>query len=249
MKRIILAFLFLAFALEAVNAQVSNGRVTTSAPSYTNNTTAPLSLDTSGNMRVNCVTGCGGGGGGGDVNITQVGGNPVTTTVPVSGPLTDTQLRATAVPVSGPLTDTQLRATAVPVSGPLTDTQLRASSFPVTVTQGAVNITQAQNSAAISVNTAATTQLVALASGQVIHVTSFDFIAGGSTNVTLVRGTGTNCGTGQVALTGAYPLTAQAGIAKGNGLGPVLFVPSGEALCIINSAAQQVSGSISYRQF
>jgi hypothetical protein len=34
----------------------------------------------------------------------------------VSGPLTDTELRASAVPVSGPLTDTQLRATAVPVS-------------------------------------------------------------------------------------------------------------------------------------
>jgi hypothetical protein len=51
-------------------------------------------------------------------------------TQPVSGPLTDTQLRASAVPVSmtsttitgsvavtGPLTDAQLRATAVPVSG------------------------------------------------------------------------------------------------------------------------------------
>jgi hypothetical protein len=37
-------------------------------------------------------------------------------TQPVSGPLTDTQLRASAVPVSGPLTDTQLRASAVPVS-------------------------------------------------------------------------------------------------------------------------------------
>jgi hypothetical protein len=53
------------------------------------------------------------------------------TAVPVSGPLTDTQLRATAVPVSGPLTDGQLRATAVPVSGPLTDTQLRATAVPV----------------------------------------------------------------------------------------------------------------------
>lgn len=51
--------------------------------------------------------------------------------VPVSGPLTDTELRATAVPVSGPLTDTELRATAVPVSGPLTDTQLRATAVPV----------------------------------------------------------------------------------------------------------------------
>lgn len=50
----------------------------------------------------------------------------VSGTVTASGPLTDTQLRATAVPVSlasvpshavtGPLTDTELRATAVPVS-------------------------------------------------------------------------------------------------------------------------------------
>mgnify|MGYP001304069213 FL=1 len=46
-------------------------------------------------------------------------------TVPVSGPLTDVQLRATSVPgsdgggsltVDGPLTDAQLRATAVPIS-------------------------------------------------------------------------------------------------------------------------------------
>lgn len=61
--------------------------------------------------------------------------------VPVSGPLTDTQLRASSVPVSGPLTDTQLRASAVPVSGtvtantgltqPLTDVQLRASAVPI----------------------------------------------------------------------------------------------------------------------
>lgn len=75
-------------------------------------------------------------------------------TVAVTGPLTDTQLRASAVPVSGtvtanagtgtmavsgPLTDTQLRATAVPISGtvtasgPLTDTQLRATAVPVSV--------------------------------------------------------------------------------------------------------------------
>jgi len=53
------------------------------------------------------------------------------TALPVSGPLTDTQIRATALPVSGPLTDTQIRATALPVSGPLTDTQIRATALPV----------------------------------------------------------------------------------------------------------------------
>ena len=37
-------------------------------------------------------------------------------TVPVSGALTNAELRATAVPISGALTDAELRATAVPVS-------------------------------------------------------------------------------------------------------------------------------------
>lgn len=64
--------------------------------------------------------------------------------VPVTGPLTDTQLRATAVPVSGPLTDTQLRATAVPVSaaslplptGAATETTLAAASAKLPATLG-----------------------------------------------------------------------------------------------------------------
>lgn len=70
------------------------------------------------------------------------------TALPVSGPLTDSQLRATAVPVSGtfwqatqpvsgPLTDAQMRATPVPVSGTvavtgaLTDAELRAAPVDV----------------------------------------------------------------------------------------------------------------------
>lgn len=55
------------------------------------------------------------------------------TPVPVSGALTDTQLRATAVPVSGPLTDTQLRATAVPVTRADTGTAVAgATAAPAT---------------------------------------------------------------------------------------------------------------------
>jgi hypothetical protein len=64
-------------------------------------------------------------------------------TQPVSGPLTDVELRATPVPVSGPLTDAQLRAVPVPVSGTvtvnvgLTDAQLRATPVPVSGTVAA----------------------------------------------------------------------------------------------------------------
>lgn len=57
--------------------------------------------------------------------------------MPVSGPLTDAQLRATSVPVShSGLTDTQLRATPIPVLpfGPVTE---NTATLAVTVTAAA----------------------------------------------------------------------------------------------------------------
>lgn len=60
--------------------------------------------------------------------------SPVVGAMPVSGPVTDAELRASAVPVSGPLTDAQLRAAVVPVSGPVTDQQLRAAPIDTAVT-------------------------------------------------------------------------------------------------------------------
>jgi len=53
-----------------------------------------------------------------DANVSgTVTANAGTGTFAVSGPLTDTQLRASSVPVTGPLTDAQLRATPVDVTG------------------------------------------------------------------------------------------------------------------------------------
>lgn len=108
---------------------------------------------------------------------------------------------------------------------------------------------QSSGSAAISVAAATTTQIVALAAGKRLYITSFDMMSAGTLNATLVYGTGTNCGTGTTSLTGAYPLIAQAGIAKGNGTGSVLVVPAGNALCITTSGTSQLSGSVSYVQF
>lgn len=105
------------------------------------------------------------------------------------------------------------------------------------------------SSVAINVSTATTTQLVAISASTLIYVTSFDVIAGGTGNITFVYGTGASCGTGTTSLTGPYNLTAQAGISKGAGIGTVLKVPAGNALCVTTSAAVQMSGSVSYRQF
>ena len=110
-------------------------------------------------------------------------------------------------------------------------------------------IIQADNSVPVSMSTATTTQFIALSSGKKTYITSFDFIANGATNVTIEYGTGTNCGTLVGTATGAYPLTAQAGISKGTGLGPVLVIPASDAVCILQSGGVQLSGSISYTQF
>lgn len=67
---------------------LDQGAVTTAAPTYLDGTTSPLSLDTAGNLRVAATVTPSGTQ---DVNITEVGGNPVTTTVPVSGTVTVVQ--------------------------------------------------------------------------------------------------------------------------------------------------------------
>lgn len=110
-------------------------------------------------------------------------------------------------------------------------------------------IIQADASAKIDVSTATTTQLVALSSSKKIYVTSWDVVAAGTGTIKLVYGTGSSCGTGTTDLTGAYSLVAQSGLAKGNGLGPVIIVPASNALCVTTSAAVGMQGSVSYTQF
>jgi hypothetical protein len=140
-----------------------------------------------------------------DVDVTRVQG-----TVAVSGPLTDTQLRATAVPVSG----TFYQATQ-PVSGPLTDAELRASAVPVsgtvgvsgTVTVGSHNVTNAgtfavQSTPSVSTGfvrgsssaagTADVSLIVAAGAGVKNYITSISVANTGTTStlVTLKDGSG-----------------------------------------------------------
>lgn len=97
----------------------------------------------------NAGTGAGGGGGGpgGVADTVKIDATQNTVkvdgTVPVSGPATNSQLRATPLPVaiasasaSGPL-DVALTS-AVDVLGPLTNTELRAAAVPVS---GSVGVT------------------------------------------------------------------------------------------------------------
>lgn len=217
---------------------LTQGAVTTSAPTYSTGTTNPLSIDTSGNLRVSTGT------------VTVTATNLSTNTAQINGvtPLMGNGATGTGSQRVTVANDSAARA----VGG---EGAVNSSAPSGAVMSGArsganmVELTQASASVPINVSTATTTQLVALSGGTQIRVTSFDVIAGGTGNITFVYGTGTNCGTGTTPLTGAYPLTAQAGIAKGSGLGPILTVPSGNALCVTTSAAVQMSGSVSYTQY
>jgi hypothetical protein len=136
----------------------------------------------------------------------------------------------------------------------LTGSTPGCAQTPCTTTIGNVGIDPSggkgtPSSVPINVSTATTTQLVAISGTTSIYVTSYDVIAGGAGNITFEYGTGSACGTGTTPLTGAYPLVAQAGIAKGDGTGTVLKVPAGNALCVLTSASVQYSGSVSYQQF
>lgn len=112
-----------------------------------------------------------------------------------------------------------------------------------------VGLIQADTSAKVSISTNTITQVVALSSGKKIYVGSFNLHSAGTTTSKWVYGTGSNCGTGTTDLTDLYDFTASDGMAVGSGLGPVLVVPASNALCISNSAAVHVGGSVAYTQF
>lgn len=141
-------------------------------------TMAGANLDAAGNLLVNVAAG---GAGGGDVNLTEVGGSAIAigqaamadslpvvmasdqSAVPVSGPLTDAELRATPVPVSGTvatggLTDAQLRATPVPVTANA-GTNLNTSALATEATLSSLN------GKVTAVNTGAVTISAALPAG------------------------------------------------------------------------------------
>jgi hypothetical protein len=137
----------------------------------------PAALDADGGLKVHVVNSAGGSAGTeyteGDVDSTITGRAimwedtsdtlrsvsvakplPVSQqgTVTVTGPLTDTQLRASAVPVSGPLTDTQLRASAVPVDSELTTADLDTGAG--TDTRAVMGLVRAESGGGLLVGSA-----------------------------------------------------------------------------------------------
>jgi hypothetical protein len=113
-------------------------------------------------------------------------------------------------------------------------------SSPISCTQSKV----------IDTATAATVELVPLVAGQRVHVCGFVFQSAAATTAKLVTGHGTLCATGQANLTGPFTFTTTPSqAALGGGAGSIAMTLAGDALCVVNSQAVQLSGVVSYIQF
>lgn len=108
-----------------------------------------------------------------------------------------------------------------------------------------------------NVSVTASSQLITGVAGQRIHVCHVDLIAtGGANNVALVEGTGVVCATGIAGLFGGttaatgWGFAANGGIVLGDGRQVVRrSAVTGDNLCILVSAATQVSGLIRWTSF
>lgn len=103
------------------------------------------------------------------------------------------------------------------------------------------------SSVALNASTTSAVQVIALSAGKKIMVCAITVIGGGTApTFSLVYGTGTNCATGQVVLTGAIPLSLTVPTSFP---GPVAVTIASNALCILLAGTTPTAvGVLSYTQ-
>jgi hypothetical protein len=105
----------------------------------------------------------------------------------------------------------------------------------------------------ISVSTATTTLLVTGVAGRQVRITAMHMVTAAANNVALIEGTGATCGTGSAGMAGGttaasgYNFAANGGMTIGAGLGTVMqTATTGDSVCVVTSAATQLSGGLEY---
>jgi hypothetical protein len=97
-------------------------------------------------------------------------------------------------------------------------------------------------------STNGSTKLITGVSTANVRICGFNIWAGGTATVKLVTGTGTNCATNEAAITPAYSLTTQTGVADSAGVWRGLLAASGLDVCIKTSAGVAVQAQLYYLQ-
>jgi hypothetical protein len=120
--------------------------------------------------------------------------------------------------------------------------------------QASNSITSGSLTTPFNIAASGATLILAGVTAKTTYITALQATSFGATNFSFNYGTATNACTGATSntaqpLTGTFPGAAQYGIAWGAGVGAVVIVPAGDAVCLYNSAAIQVSGTITTQQF
>lgn len=99
----------------------------------------------------------------------------------------------------------------------------------------------------------ASAQLVTGTSAKKIYICSINLVTAAANNVAMVEGTGTTCATGIAGMAGGttaatgWNFAANGGLTEGNGMGSIMAeATNADNLCLLQSAAVQLSGVIGY---
>jgi hypothetical protein len=171
---------------------------------------------------------------------------------------TAANLKATAVLNDG-------SGNAITSTSSALDVNLKSGAIPTgSNTIGSVKLTDGTNTAIVdpcvgqtksyvNISLTANTKLITGTSAKKIYICQINLVVASATNVALVEGTGTACGTstagvmgGSTAATG-WNLAANGGLVVGNGASAVAAeATNADDLCLFVSAANQTSGNIAY---
>lgn len=181
------------------------------------------------------------------------------TTQPVSGTVTVQQSTASSLKVD--LSGTGANTTAIKVDNsavtqPISGSVSISGTPSVSISGTVADPCQANAKSFAVINLTANTQIItAGGAGTRTYFCSLNLIASAATNVALVEGTGTTCATGITGMAGGstaatgWNFAANGGIALGNGAASVMATAgTAKNVCILVSAANQISGSIAYVQ-
>lgn len=190
-------------------------------------TNAALLVDSDGVLQVNATSS-----GTGDVNIAEIGGNTVTTTIPVSGTVSATASQSTA---------TNLKVAIYDSSG----NSISASTNPCEgVIPTRVAISQTADTTVI---TAASSVKNYICGGLIV----VDNSAGATEIVNIIEGTGSGCVTTQTAAILGSTTEANGMKITGNGFAISNIVPgSGTNVntCLMQSGTARISGYLTFVQ-
>ena len=106
----------------------------------------------------------------------------------------------------------------------------------------------------VAISQTASTKLITGVAGSKIYVCHFHIVTTLANNVAIVEGTGSTCGTGTAGVAGGttaatgWNLPANGILPLGNGAAAIMQADaaSGDDVCLLQSAATQVSGTLIY---